>query len=286
MEAADNATPLAATTPNETKPETETRDPKRCNTTRRDCRNRPMPAEFYCEADLHPHRMRPHAEKAVELAMRQIDFLKVGIAEADFAPATQLLSRAEISRDAERWHDAFRWANQSVGKALELKVRPIVTEALSLWNEYGFLEPRLQADFHLVSQQSMMPRPNWNQISVQATKLRNTLRTVKATADRNRQIRLDQAEQARNRQAEAKRLREEREATDKAEREARAAQAMENVGVTGSGNTGQLSLEGKRELETMSSAKPPKHDKNQKKSKDANNKVPKGKNRKKQAVAA
>lgn len=251
-----DATPLDEPGTNETSVDTQpskkpdTRVKGRCNTLKRDCKNPPLPGEFYCAWDLHTPHMKPHAERKLDEAQRKLDFLGIGLGDS-FTLATSLLRKAQTAFDVEEFSAAYHLAVQAMGKAVELNARPRVEKAIVLRDEFGFLDQRASDLATKAESEAKKPRPNWSQASVWAAEAINALQTYHDRAERSRQVRLEQAQAKADEQARAKAAREAREAAEKAEREQRAAHLTSVVGIV-SLNTGTLSEKDQHEIELMS----------------------------------
>lgn len=275
------------TIPSGKKPDTRVKG--KCNVFRYDCRNKPLPGEFYCSSHLHTPHMRPHAEQKIAEAQRKLDYLGVGLGES-FAPATHLLRKAETAFDAEEFSQAYHFASQAMGKALELNARPRVERAIVLRDEFGFLDQKAAGLATQAESEAKKPRPNWSQASIWAAGAINALQPYHDRAERNRQERQRQAAEAPHKQARAKANREAREATERQEKERRAQDLIKSI--TGQGEpidpnkllppslaTAADATQATRDA--MRREKPPKYDKNQKKGKEnkskGDKKSPKGK---------
>ncbi|HET7713784.1 MAG TPA: hypothetical protein VFK94_06025 [Patescibacteria group bacterium] len=266
QETRDQATPAGQ--------KVDTRVRGKCNTRKRDCKNPPLPGEFYCAWDLHNPHMKPHAEQKISEVRRKLEFLEVGIGD-DFAPATNLMRKAETAFDAEEFSRAYHLAVQAFGKGLELNGKPRVERAIALRDEFGFLDQRASDLATQAESEAKKPRPNWPQASIWAAGAINALQPYHERAERNRQERQRQAEETRNLQARAKAERDAREAAEKAEREQRAERILAGIG-TAPVNTGTMPDEERRKAEEMRRTLPPGAGKNQKKEPKPKN----GKNKK------
>lgn len=256
----------------------DTRVKGRCNTLKRDCKNPPLPGEYYCAWDLHTPHMKPHAERKLDDAQRKLDFLGIGLGDS-FAPATSLLKKARTAFDVEEFSAAYHLAVQAMGKAVELNARPRVEKAIVLRDEFGFLDQRASNLATQAESEAKKPRPNWSQASVWAAEAINALQLYHDRAERSRQVRLEQAQAKVDEQARAKAAREAHEAAKKAEREQRAASLGESIG-TVPNNNGTLSEADRRQVEQMRRTPAPganKHEKKEPKSKNGKKKSSKGK---------
>lgn len=270
-------------TPDQTTSETtqpgkkpDTRVKGRCNSLKQDCKYPPLPGEFYCSRHLHTPHMRPHAEQKITEAQRKLDFLGVGLGDT-FAPAANLLRKAETAFDVEEFSAAYHFALQAIGKALELNGRPRVERAIVLRDEFGFLDKKASDLATQAESEAKKPRPNWPQASILAAGAINALQPYQDRAERNRQERQRQAEETRIQQARAKADRDAREATERAERDQRTAQALSSVG-TVPVNTGKMSAEQQRIADDLSRKAQGKTDKGEEtQSKDGKKKSSKGK---------